>query len=471
MGHLKKLTTAILIILILVASAGATDYYVDNTGGADGNSGTSTAEAWATINKANNTVTAGDTVYIRAGTYNETIKPGVSGANGNRITYANYNNETVTITGVFYGADLRDRSYITLDGLRILDTTNSWVTIKSGGYTTQNTIRNCYMNTMQSWSGISVRYSTYLTIEDSTFIGTCSCNAACDRDGPADLLYLDGCSHTLLRGNTFKNGNHQSVNFQSHNGNSDWNIIVDNHIENIWHGVLSLYGDINYAVVDNNRLLYAGEEATTNWCGSERDRTEFAREDHRSIQFASSRCIIRRNVFVKNGTMPFLDYEGYTVNNNRVYNNTHYMDYEAVDIIAGTGNIIKNNIVSDGQIFGIKGSAGNSIINNNVYECNLTANGATVQDNTNLAPGFTDAANEDFTLQSTSDMIDAGAWLTTITSATDSGTSFVVNDATYFHDGYGLIDGDEIQLEGDTAPVGVTEINYDTNTITVDESI
>jgi hypothetical protein len=61
--------------------------------------------------------------------------------------------------------------------------------------------------------------------------------------------------------------------------------------------------------------------------------------------------------------------------------------------------------------------------------------------------------------------------LTTITSATGSGFSFVVDDAKYFMDGWGIIDGDLIQLEGKSSPVRITEVNYGTKTITVDEEV
>ena len=79
--------------------------------------------------------------------------------------------------------------------------------------------------------------------------------------------------------------------------------------------------------------------------------------------------------------------------------------------------------------------------------------------------------DNDFTLQSDSPCIDAGSWLTTITSSTGNGTSFVVDDAYYFTDGYGIITGDEIQLEGISSSVTITNVDYGNNTITVDTSL
>ena len=54
-------------------SVSATVYYVA-TDGNDGNPGTE-ALPWQTIQKAAKTMVAGDTVYIRSGTYNERVIP------------------------------------------------------------------------------------------------------------------------------------------------------------------------------------------------------------------------------------------------------------------------------------------------------------------------------------------------------------------------------------------------------------
>ncbi len=75
----------------------ATIYYVATTGD-DDNPGTIDLP-WQTIQKAANTLVAGDTVYIRAGTYPEQVIPQNSGSAGQYITYAAYPGETATIDG------------------------------------------------------------------------------------------------------------------------------------------------------------------------------------------------------------------------------------------------------------------------------------------------------------------------------------------------------------------------------------
>ena len=64
--------------------------YVATTGN-DANSGTSTSAPWRTIQKAMNSATAGSTVNVMAGTYNERLTVGVSGTTGNYITFQPYN--------------------------------------------------------------------------------------------------------------------------------------------------------------------------------------------------------------------------------------------------------------------------------------------------------------------------------------------------------------------------------------------
>jgi parallel beta-helix repeat protein len=109
-----------------LASPGTT-YYVSPTG-SDSNPGTE-AQPWRTIQKAADTLVAGDTVYIKAGTYQERVIPQNSGSAGNYIVYAAYPGHTVTIDGAgitlpeWWGGlfDVSEKSYIEISGLRIIN--------------------------------------------------------------------------------------------------------------------------------------------------------------------------------------------------------------------------------------------------------------------------------------------------------------------------------------------------------------
>ena len=68
------------------SNAMATDYYVRKSG-SNGATGTSPAQAFRTIDKAADVAGAGDTVYVGAGTYTETVTPSNDGTAGSPITF------------------------------------------------------------------------------------------------------------------------------------------------------------------------------------------------------------------------------------------------------------------------------------------------------------------------------------------------------------------------------------------------
>lgn len=102
----------------------------------------------------------------------------------------------------------------------------------------------------------------------------------------------------------------------------------------------------------------------------------------------------------------------------------------------------------------------------------------TTQSSTEIANGstdplFTDPSTNDYTLQSTSPLINAGGDLTTVSST--SGSDIVVGESGWFTDGYGIAgeSGDLIAIFDDAdwtlrGTATVTSINHSTHTLTVD---
>ncbi len=92
-------------------------YYVDITHGSDFNPG-SQIQPWKTIQKAANTVHAGDSITVLAGTYNERVKVSHSGSQGSPIAFQAQG--LVSLQGFTVKAD-----FITIKGFQITDTPNA----------------------------------------------------------------------------------------------------------------------------------------------------------------------------------------------------------------------------------------------------------------------------------------------------------------------------------------------------------
>ncbi len=100
--------------------AQAASYYVSPSG-SDTAPGT-LAQPFLTIQNAATVMVAGDTAFIRAGTYRETVRPKNSGTQNAPITFMPYNGESVTISG----ADVFPANSWTLSGGSIYKAKAAW---------------------------------------------------------------------------------------------------------------------------------------------------------------------------------------------------------------------------------------------------------------------------------------------------------------------------------------------------------
>ncbi|MFN3374749.1 MAG: right-handed parallel beta-helix repeat-containing protein, partial [Chloroflexus sp.] len=155
------LVTFIAAAYPLTPAHGATGYYVSPTGN-DANPGTLT-QPFRTIQKCAEVATAGDTCYIRAGVYRETVRPANSGASGAPITFKPYNNEQVVISG----ADLLTGPW-TLHSGAIYRTTMPWdASTRTISAAADNQIWvNGVMLPEARWPNIPVARVTRLTNQD-----------------------------------------------------------------------------------------------------------------------------------------------------------------------------------------------------------------------------------------------------------------------------------------------------------------
>lgn len=159
-------------------------YYVAKNG-YDGNPGTE-SQPWLTITKAANTAVAGDTVYVKQGTYNERVIVKNSGSPGKYITFAAYPGNSATIDGSGISMDksnglfqITGKQYIRVSGLRVVNSAHEGIRVQGPG--TSNIIieKNYIYGT--SGSGISAW----------GVVGSGNCAPNCAYDGIVNIV-IDG---------------------------------------------------------------------------------------------------------------------------------------------------------------------------------------------------------------------------------------------------------------------------------------
>lgn len=194
----------VILSIIIASSIRAATYYVDINGN-DSNPG-SEALPWRTIQKAANSLQAGDMVYVKQGTYNERVVPQNSGTATAYITYAAYPGHVVTIDGSnvilpqWSGlVDIQEIHYIRISGFRIINAgpwlNNAGILIDSSS---NIIIENNYIYNTKS-SGIGIWSSSYV-IAAGNEISLC-CN-----DGEQECISVAGSDHFEIKGNNVHHG-------------------------------------------------------------------------------------------------------------------------------------------------------------------------------------------------------------------------------------------------------------------------
>jgi len=503
----------LLLITYLTIMSGqvyAADYYISKSGH-DSNIGT-LEEPWNTLSKANSTLTAGDTVFIRDGEYQEIIRPSRSGSKDSYITYAGYLDENPVFTNVSGGVaiDLSDRSYIKIESLKVEGkklppnaNLKKWVTIINGHY---NIIQNTTMQYANGYEGILLRGSTYNKILNNVLDGVGTLEGTV-----ADLMGIVwGSHHNLIEGNTFSRGGHSLLQVRE----SSFNVIRNNYFSNQWtadtgYRAVSLVaesGKEGWNLFEDNILVNGQNSRLSQPNGLKaavmkaQGRNQIVR---RNIIFnspgAAIKCEARdrattietkiyNNTFYHNGgpVLQLLEYSDHTFpitdvrfKNNILYENRlapessgqdHDIRLNIPDTIGGNefvSNAIMKSAPGDAKVQLDFRSLSSVLVSaaESIYP-------AIFLNNIQVDPQFIVSdpeKREDFKLSSNSPLIDAGASLTTTTSS-GTGNTITVDDAGYFTDGFEVIGGDLIQV-GNNKPVRIIKVDYSLNKIAVDENI
>jgi parallel beta-helix repeat protein len=140
-------------------------YYVDIARGNDANNGRSEKLAFKTINKANERINAGDTIYVKNGIYSENITVKQSGTANNPISFQAFPGHKPFVKGTQDGTFKIEGNHIKIIGFKITSTLDgSGIHVGSGNHHTQifkNEIHD------SGCGGVSGQETDYLQIESN----------------------------------------------------------------------------------------------------------------------------------------------------------------------------------------------------------------------------------------------------------------------------------------------------------------
>ncbi len=479
----------------------------------------SNASPWRTLAKANREAAAGDVVMVHAGQFSDGICPLNSGQPNNPITFQAVQGERVvlrTTTGVHLGSNSK---HIVIGGFEVY-ATYRMAQLRGSSYIT---IRNCkFFGGRGNYSAFSLENVSYCVIKDNYLNRQDPDDWTKSGDNPGGgdgLRLIGGSHHNLIEGNTVTRCEH--VGFASSFSNSQ---VYQHH--NVWRNNTSFNNHTNYSLQDgvqrcvfeNNRSYYPGLV----WKGG----------NGNGLQFSGIDCIIRFNtVYDDTGTVhtgrrwPALIGTGSgnggssSMEYNKIYNNTVYGEtdqqgwkkagWRIDNNRAGLHqreNIFKNNIfarANAAQVDDIDVTSKLQGMSNQYHGnllCGAKQNAATIRyqykggsvvwqladairnkpqqwstSNKEGDPRFVNTvrqgASKDFGLREGSPAIDAAVNLTTAKGSGQMTARMAVADAGYFTDGWGIpgVGGDSIRIDGGP-PVGITSVDYATNTFTLSDA-
>lgn len=374
-----------------------TIYYVSTTGN-DANPGTQSLP-WKTISKATNTMIAGDTVYVRAGSYNEQVNITRNGTSANNIIYSAYpgeeNRAIIEGNGIDYswntGSEqapvMINANYITFTGFRVQNSNMVGIKIV-GNYI--NIYKNWVYNTASL--GISVEgnlsggYNLTNIIIDGNDI-----NFANASEYGENLLIM-GVNVFEIKNNIVHDGGNgrpsSDPGSQGYNGGEG----ID--------AINSSNGSIHHNVVYNTSKvgIYLDSGSGIN----------------QNIDVYDN---IAHDIRINGAMIVTAENQGGIAQNINVYNNIVYNSATSSFAIDNYGTIIKNiNIINntfpDGILIDNGPNFSSIILRNNVTSSINDQKGVTKDHNwatdSQGSAGFVNESGHDYHLTSTSRLIDAG---------------------------------------------------------------
>lgn len=491
------------ICLILMASpyVYSATYYVSMTG-QHSNPGTE-ARPWRTVQHAANKMRAGDTVYVKAGTYNERVTLSHSGnASQGYIVFQNYENDKPILDGNGLGnGDMitgSQISYVKIKGFHITNHIGAGIVFRGGGshleisnneisnQTHQRANGHGIWITGQMWPGpVNHTYSDLIVDGNHLHDLDTGVNSAYNEA----LTLSFGIERFQITNNIIDNTNHIGIDLIGDKYHfPKYGIIAHNTVQNTGsqHSETGIYLDgAKHVVIESNKVFnvvghgivvsteqtnFTTENIIVRWNetwdstrnispgGTSFGSSERVRVVHNVLYVSGNRTrggIPPRNLGLYKGNNIIIK-NNISVNRVGSLHTEHYIGTEF------SPTLDANCYFPASAFFQYKGRFYNNF---DAFQSQSGQGANSIAED----PLFVNAASRDFHLQSNSPVIDAGQFLTQTTQA-GQGMLITVRDVDYFSDGHQVTGGDWVQV-GSNEPVQVVAVDYNSHTLTVNKVI
>lgn len=330
---------------IVNAKAVGNVYYVSLTGN-DTNPGTASAP-FRTFAKANSVLTAGSTLYIYGGVYNEQLRITKSGTRTDRITVRPLDRAVIIdrMNAASAGLDIR-ASYVTVYNVVVRRSTDVCVNLTGISLTIQGLlVYNCYSH------GIQANNASYINIVNNRILSTVLSNLGRTMpSGWGSAIKVRLSNYVLIQGNQIYNNYGEGIGARGTNITIRANTIYDNFSVNIYSNSENTVIERNFVYCTPNSGfersglpavgIGLGEEYYPNWGA----RLINARVTNNIVAFCRNGVrYMGADAGVVGGGL-----KSATIAYNTLYGSTNAalsIDYES----AQSGSLIANNIIWQAQ--------------------------------------------------------------------------------------------------------------------------
>jgi hypothetical protein len=385
-----SLRDAILVLLLCISTVSAADFYVGKQGCDDSGQGYSEMP-FCTIQKAADTVKAGDSVIVKAGNYPEDVIIKTSGSAGNYIEYTT--NGAVTLNPGSFSSN--GKSFFKIIGFNVQNPEYMRSAFRVIGTGDHVELRDNEVSGTDMTTAGAIEIGGYMSnvIIDGNHVHHCSTGTA------EAIKVFQHVSNFQITNNLVEYNTNIGIVVNGwarwgkpSNGLIKGNTVRYNSIEAPWSA--GIYLDCSNDIIVEENVAYGNIRGFQLGCEEPGDISE--------------NNIMRNNIAYENteSGIQMGGYQGGITKNNQVYNNVFYNDGVrelGFDGTPGFSNEIFNNIFYNPGKKLVNGEGANNLFDHNVYYDYGGPGTSNIKSN----PLFVGAPS-DFTLQASSPVCTAG---------------------------------------------------------------